>query len=271
MKIFIFTYDRFNEITTSRYFAQHDHFVLCHSKQAKDKFLQSGNIFGEIIATEKTKGLSYNRNAALDMMQPNEWALFFVDDLIKLTMLQSYYKQPTNELDIDFDNVPKYREEFKTECSAASFLQLCQETILHAEKKGFNLCGFSLTDNPLFRAKKYGYWSLSDGRCWLIKKTHLRFDENIQLIDDTCFTAMNLKEFGGVVNNNWILPNCQRYTAGAFGSIKKRLEQKIKECKYLTEKYPQFISYAEKSGWPLGSHIKIRQNRTYNKNQKTLF
>ena len=83
MKIFIFTYDRFNEITTSRYFAQHDHFVLCHSKQAKDKFLQSGNIFGEIIATEKTKGLSYNRNAALDMMQPNEWALFFVDDLIK--------------------------------------------------------------------------------------------------------------------------------------------------------------------------------------------
>jgi len=270
MKIIIFTYDRYDSISTSKYFKDVEHIVLCHSEEDKEKFIAGGNIYGDLIATKQPKGLSNNRNFALDMLKEGEWAVFLVDDLIEITMLNEY-KKYKNNIGCDFNSVKYFRKEFKKPCTANEFLNICEETINHADQKGFSLCGFSLTDNPLFRDKKYSYWSLSDGRCWAVKKTHLRFDENVQLIDDTYFTALNLKNFGGVVNNNWLLPNCKRYTAGAFGSIKSRMEQKIKECKYLTDKFPEFITYADKKGWKPFSHVKIRQNRTYNKNQTNLF
>ena len=82
-----------------------------------------------------------------------------------------------------------------------------------------------------WRDKKYGYWSLVDGRCWLVKKTKLRQDKNVNCIEDYHFTALNLKTFGGVVVNNWVLTDCVRYGAGSYGSLKKRMPQKIKESK----------------------------------------
>tara|TARA_A100000171_G_C2134453_1_gene149116 strand:- start:1944 stop:2759 length:816 start_codon:yes stop_codon:yes gene_type:complete len=271
MKIIIFTYDRFDTITTSRYFKGIKHTVLCHTNQQKQKFINAGNIYGDIIATNQPKGLSNNRNFALDMLNDDEWALFMVDDLINMTFLQTYYKQKLNNLDIDFKNVPEYRKLFKQQLNPQQFLEICNETIEHAEQKGFALCGFSLTDNPLFRNKKYSYWSLADGRCWLVKKTDLRFDLKVQLIDDTCFTALNLKKFGGVVNNNWILPNCKRYTTGAYGTLNQRMKQKKIECEYLVKTYPEFIKISKKSGWEYGTHVKIRQKRKYNPKQINLF
>ncbi len=271
MKIIIFTYDRYDTISTSKYFKSFKHTVLCHDNDSKNKFIDAGNIYGDIIATQQAKGLSNNRNFALDMLKDDEWALFFVDDLIDMTFLKTYYKQKENKLDIDFAKVPEYRKLFKEKLSPKKFLKICEQTINHAEKKGYCLCGFSLTDNPLFRNKKYSYWSLSDGRCWLVKKTKLRFDTNVQLIDDTCFTALNLKKFGGVVNNNWVLPNCKRYTAGAYGTLNERMEQKQKECKYLVSTYPEFITIAEKKGWLQGTHVKIRQKKFYNPKQINLF
>lgn len=271
MKIIIFTYDRYDSISTSEYFKGIPHTVLCHDETAKQKFLDAGRIHGEIIATGEPKGLANNRNYAIDMMQDGEWALFFVDDLISMTMLESYYQQQGTTLGINSENQPKYRAEFKKECTPQEFLKICEETIQHAEQKGFALCGFSLTNNPLFRDKKFGYWALADGRCWLVKKTHLRFDTNTQLIDDTCFTALNLKAFGGIVNNNWVLPDCKRYTEGAFGTIEQRMPQKLREAKYLVDTYPEFVAYADKVGWVENSHVKIRQKRNYNPDQTSLF
>ena len=39
MKIIIFTYDRFDTITTSRYFKNVEHTVLCHSDDDKQRFI----------------------------------------------------------------------------------------------------------------------------------------------------------------------------------------------------------------------------------------
>jgi len=269
MKTFIFTYDRFDAIATSIYLKDHPHYVLCHTEDSAEKFRKAGRIHGELIATGQPKGLSNNRNYALDMMADGEWACFWVDDLQSVSVLPEQRKYG-EDLNIDSSNQPMFRELFKTDCPAEKFFEVCKETIELAEKKGFALCGFSLTDNPLFRSKHYSYWSLADGRCWLIKKTKLRFDTKVQLIDDTCFTALNLKEFGGVVVNNWLLPKCERYTAGAFGTIKERMEQKKSECKYLVDTYPDFICYGEKVGWEEGSHVKIRQKKM-NKDQVSLF
>lgn len=272
MKTFIFAYDRYETMTTSLYFKDYKHTVLCHTVEDKSKFINAGTVAGDIISTGNPKGLAYNRNFALDMMDTGEWAVFFVDDLISVTMWEKYFTHKDERLPIKETGQPILRKQLKTICTPADFYEICNESIKKAENMGFALVGFSLTDNPLFREKKWSYWGLADGRCWLVKKTHLRFDEKAQLIDDTCFTALNLKQFGGVVINNWLLPNCQRYTDGAFGSISKRMPQKIKECKYLVETYPEFIQYSPKSGWPENSHVKIRpkSSRTI-VNQNTLF
>lgn len=270
MKIFVFTYDRFSTITTSLYFEGLAHSVLCHTDDQMARFAESGRIAssGTIIPTGNPRGLAYNRNYALDQMEPGEWALFMVDDLIEMSALPYKYHEP--ELGITTKNQKEWRERFKSPITASEFMTHCINTAAHCEEKGYALGGFSLTDNPLFRTKQYQYHSLADGRAWVVKKTHLRFDLNAQLIDDTCFTAMNLKAFGGVVVNNFVLPLCDRYTPGAFGTIEQRIEQKKAECKYLVETYPDFIAFAEKKGWPTGSHVKIRQKKT-NHMQKSLF
>lgn len=271
MKTFIFTYDRFNTITTSAYLKDIPHIVLCHTEEQKQRFTDGGRVYGELIATQQPKGLSNNRNFALDMLQEDEWACFWVDDLIDVTYLKNYWEINNQEhIGVNSENQPKVRQDFKEKCTPEMFYKIAEDTIKKAEQKGFALCGFALTDNPLFRDKHYSYWSLADGRCWLVKKSKLRFDTNVQLIDDTCFTALNLKTFGGVVNNNWLLPLCERYKAGAFGTKEQRMEQKLAECKYLVETYPDFICYGEKVGWEPLSHVKIRQKKI-DINQTTLF
>lgn len=271
MKTFIFTYDRFDTITTSIYLKDIPHTVLCHTDEQRQRFADSGRIFGDLVSTKQPKGLSNNRNFALECMQEDEWACFWVDDLIDVTYLKNYWQLTEQEsIGVTPENQPQIRQDFKEKCTPEMFYKIAEDTIKKAEQKGFALCGFSLTDNPLFRDKHYSYWSLADGRCWLVKKTKLRFDTNVQLIDDTCFTALNLKTFGGVVNNNWLLPLCERYKAGAFGTIPQRMEQKLLECKYLVETYPDYICYAEKVGWEPFSHVKIRQKKI-DINQTTLF
>lgn len=255
---FVFTYDRYTDITTSEYLKDVNHTVLCHTTEQRKKFTAAGKIHGRIIETLEPKGLSNNRNYALSLMKSGEWAAFWVDDLIAVTRYGNYPGYAENKLNICKENQNEARKLFKTPCDTKTFYQIAEETVRHAESKGYCLVGFSLTNNPMFRRNKYSYRGLADGRCWIVKKTDLRFDTNVQLIDDTCFTALNLKYFGGVVVNNWLLPDCKRYTAGSFGSKENRMEQKIKECSYLVKAYPKHIKIADKVGWPKGSHVAIR-------------
>ena len=67
MKIFIFTYDRYDTLSTPAFFEKEgiDHTILCHSEEAKEKFIQGGLVSPDrIIATLEPKGLANNRNWA---------------------------------------------------------------------------------------------------------------------------------------------------------------------------------------------------------------
>lgn len=263
MNTFVFTYNRFKTISTSLWLGGQPHTVLCHTKEQAESFKASGRIGkgGGVLASLQPRGLSNNRNFVLDnLMKRGEWAIFWVDDLISVTMFKSYFRTEfrSGKLNVDATNQNVARKLFKEPVDPATFMEIALESIIHAESKGLALVGFSLTNNPMFRRNKYSYRGLADGRCWAVKKTDLRFDTNVQLIDDTCWTALNLRYFGGVVVNNWLLPDCSRYTAGSFGSRPERMEQKIRECKYLVENYPDHIGYASKSGWPPFSHVVIK-------------
>ena len=84
MKIIIFTYDRYDSITTSEYFKEHEHIILCHTEDMKKKYIEHKRLYGEIIANNQPKGTSNNRNYALSLMEEGEWALFISDDLVNV-------------------------------------------------------------------------------------------------------------------------------------------------------------------------------------------
>ena len=58
MRIFVFTYDRFETITTSEYLKDVPHIVLCHTEEQKTQFIKAGRIHGDIVATGQPKGLA---------------------------------------------------------------------------------------------------------------------------------------------------------------------------------------------------------------------
>ena len=260
MKTFIFTYDRYDSLSTPSFFEKEniEHTILCHTEEAKNKFIEAGRVNPErIISTNQPKGLANNRNYALDQMEEGEWALFLVDDLNNLYEYENYDTDEREKLPIEISNVKEYRKSFQKVITASKFLERCEETIKVAEKENIKLIGFAGFTNPLFLKNKWKYNSLADGRAWLIKKSDLRFDEHVQLVDDVCWTVINIKS-GGVIINQWLIPDCKRYTKGSFGSKSQRMPQKIEECKYMEEAYRDYVYFADKPGWPPFSHLRIK-------------
>jgi len=273
MKTIIFTYDRLDNLTTPMFFEKDniEHTILCQSEEDKNKFIAEGRVNPKkIIASGNPKGLGFNRNFALDMLQQDEWALFLVDDLKYILEYENYENESTENLDITTQNIKNWKDSFKKNISVKKFMERCEESIKKAEEENIKLVGFAGFNNPLFIKNKWKYNALADGRAWLIKKSNLRFDMNVQLVDDVSWSVININS-GGVLINQWVIPDCRRYTAGAYGSKQKRMKQRISECKYLVQTYPRNLRFAEKAGWPPFSHIQIKHLKKYSKDQKSLF
>lgn len=262
MKVFVFAYDRFDSMTTSSMLESEliNHTVLCHTQEAADAFVEHGTAKSErLFVTNNPKGLANQRNTALDMMAEGEWALFLVDDLKSVSELRNYDRTREAKLPITTANQNHYGQRFENPISMTKFMRRATELVDVCEKHKCYLGGFAGINNPLYRSRHWSYNVLADGRAWVVKKSSLRFDTNVQLIDDLCWTALNIKHHGLVIVNQWVLPDCRRYSAGAFGSIEERLPQKMREAAYLVETYPELIAFKEKAGWPFGSHVVLRQ------------
>jgi hypothetical protein len=262
MKIFVFGYDRYDTMSTSQLLEAEgiDHIVLCHTEEAKEQFIKGGTAKPErLVATGQPKGLANNRNAALDMMEPGEWAMFLVDDLKNVTSVEDYHARTSGRLGITMENQKTIAPATRQPITMREYLYTADELVTACEAMGAHLGGFCGINNPLFRDAKFRFNVLADGRAWVVKKGNLRFDPGAQLIDDLCWTAQNIQHYGIVVVNQWVLPDCKRYTAGAFGSIEQRLPQKAAEAEYLVTHYPALIRYAKKAGWPDGTHVQLKR------------
>lgn len=241
MKIFIFAYDRYTSMTTQKFFKEP--IVLVHSHDHLAKFVDGGTITDQLtIITGNPRGLAKQRNFALNMMEDGEWALFINDDLINITELD-VYDNMYDRVNIDISETSIWTRKFNYKIDEDRFSQRLAECMNKAEDEGINLVGFSYYDNPLFRSKKWVYNKLVDGRCFLIKKTALRFDEHVNAMEDWALTARNLQMFGKTLINQWILTKCKRWTPGGFGTKADRQEERMIEKDYLLETYPNYLEF----------------------------
>lgn len=258
MKVFTFYYNRYTDATTSKALYENgiDHYVMLHNAEDKHKFIKGNTIFGTPVVTDNPKGLAFQRNSALDMVEDGEWCVFMCDDF-KMVKAFNY----ENYMDLEsppFDMRNQAPHRYKQTISLSQMFYTFPYLIALAETANIHLIGFAFNDNPRNNQRKFGHKGLVDGRFWLIKKSSLRFDTNAQLIDDVAWTALNLKYFKNNLVFNWIDPEFDRYTKGGFGTIEERIEQRRSECAYLVKKFPTLIQYAQKAGWPPGTHIKIK-------------
>lgn len=260
MKVFVFTYDRPTTITTSAALEAEgiDHHVLCHSAEAVQEYKRAGRVkAARLINTGQPKGLANNRNAALDMMSAGEWAVWLVDDFIRCTALDTWTVRG-GDLPVTTSTAAYWQRRFKSPLALKTLMERAPLLAALAAERGYNLVGFGNQDNALFRARHYRHWALADGRAWIVRKTHLTFGGEVQLIDDTYWKALNLETFGGVLIDEWILPLCSRYTRGGYGSIEQRLPQKRAEAAWLVKRFPALVTYRDKKNWPRGTHVAIR-------------
>lgn len=258
----MFGYDRFDSITTSGMLEAEglDHTVLCHTDEQAAAFVAGGRVRPDRLAvTGQPRGLSYQRNAALDRMDDGEWALFLVDDLVRVTELDSYDTEAHEVLPVDTKNSAGWGRRFKTPATMARFTERAEQTAQVVAGLGGHLGGFAGIANPLFRSRHWHLNVFCDGRAWVVRKTDLRFDTNVQVIDDVAWTARNLRAFGVVLVNQWVLPDCKRYTAGGYGSIEQRLAEKRHDVQYLTQQYPDLLATKPKKGQPAGTHVVFRR------------
>lgn len=264
MRLFIFAYDRYDTMTTANMCRQEnvDHIVLCHSEEAKKAFIACDTASADtLVSTGQPKGLAYNRNAALELMEQDEWAIFLVDDLKTLTTVKDYETRTDGKLGINMDNQKEFGTSyFRQPLTMRDFIHYCHELKEVCESLNTRLGGFCGIDNPPFRDTKWKFNSLADGRAWIVKKGSLRFDLNCQANDDMSWTIQNINRYGTVPINNWILPDCRRWATGGMGTIEERMPTKISEAEYLVNKYPSRVAYAKKAGWPDNSHITIRRS-----------
>jgi hypothetical protein len=260
MKVFTFFYNRYTTATTSKALYENgiDHTVLIHKDSDYDLFKKGGTLYGKPVVTGAPKGLAYQRNHALDMMDLGEWAVFMCDDFKKIASYpKSQILSSKLTLDVTQENQNKLRLQKQPPMSLAEMFTMFPKLIQLAEHNNIHLIGFGLHDNPMNLRKKFGHRGLADGRFWLVKKSTYKFDTNAQLIDDVAWTCENLIRHNNVLILNWTVPYFSRYTAGGFGSTEERKELRKKECNYLCSKFSPLIKIAEKPNWDYGTHIKI--------------
>jgi hypothetical protein len=260
MKVFTFFYNRYETATTSKALANAgiSHYVLIHNQNDLEKFKAGGTLHGQAIVTNNGKGLAYQRNSALDMMQKGEWAVFMCDDFEKIRSLPlSWINSSRQSLPIDFSNQNTFRLNKFPEITLEEMFTLFPKLIQLAEHNGIHLIGFGLHDNPMNLRKKFTNKGLADGRFWLVKKSFYKFDLKAQLIDDVAWTVENIVRHKNVLVLNWLVPYFKRYTAGGFGSTTERKELRRKECGYLVQKYAPLVRFAKKAGWDAGTHIRL--------------
>ena len=260
MKVFTFFYNRFDNATSSKALYENGikHNVLIHSVDDAEKFMKYGTCKGVAIVTNNGKGLAYQRNSALDMMDTGEWAVFMSDDFKKIRSLPlDWITSSTNTLPINFENQQKFRLKEKNNISLKEMFSLFPKLIELAEVNNIHLIGFGLHDNPQNLKKKFSHKGLADGRFWLVKKSSYKFDTKAQSIDDYAWTAENLIRHRNVLILNWLVPYFDRYTAGGFGTAEDRKEFRKKECEHLVKKYNPLIRYADKLHWEHGTHLKL--------------
>lgn len=260
MKIFIPTKNRHNSILTHHVFDGFDYTVLVHSEA--QKYLYSALVPEERLLVTGVAGdafgLTRQREWAVDnLLVEGEWCVFADDNIKRISAVcpSSYGEDFLSVRDASGSRF--WRSLFDVTCAAKRFLKLAEECIERAEKQGTTLVGFSVTENPYFRGRKWREVGYVIGKMMLWKKdSRFRFDHTVTM-EDFRNTAEVLRLTGSVVVNNYIFPVAKHYLPGGMGTYVERVQDRKRDVARLMELYPGAFRVKERKEFVSGTDLQL--------------
>jgi hypothetical protein len=138
--------------------------------------------------------------------------------------------------------------------------EIIKEDIKIAEQIKAEYVGFATVDNYFFNAKKYKPVGYVISKAVAIKYDGLRYDKNLEAMEDFGYCAEQLIKNNCVLINSWIKPVAGHYEQGGIGTYEQRVPRKVKDCEYLMRKYPNFFRYKVKKDCHPRAELQIRFN-----------
>ncbi len=260
MKIIIPSKGRAETITTHQLFKDYDYYIVVHTKEDYDQYIQNKTIGPKrIIISNAPYGLIHQRQWSLDnLVEDGEWFISADDDIRKITgVSEEYYNYAKLN-----PSLPNIRNIYNTEIPVTRFMDIVKEMTELADKNNIKYCGFAVVDNYYYRTTKYRFVGFVGGILTLKKKCDIRYDPMVKFAEDYEYTAENLLYYGKVLINNYVYPVSKMYVKGGCGSKSSRLDRKIPDCHYFMQKYQGLFRYKIKKGCHPKSEIQIRFNNT---------
>lgn len=259
--IYVPSYGRSNTIKTTRWLdkSKLDYKVLLHTPQCADEYIQAGIIKSKnIIVTDQPKGVTNQRNWVVDnLAKRHEWYISLDDNIDEMKrVVDAYYDK--KKLNVDDPRINQ--QDFNQRMSAAEWMEKLIEDIDVAEKINAEYIGYATVDNYFFNSKKYKPVGYVISKAVAIKYEGLRYDENLEAMEDFGYCASQLVKNNCVLINSWIKPVAGHYEKGGIGTYEQRVPRKIKDCVYLMKKYPELFRYKEKKGCHPKAELQIRFN-----------
>ena len=261
MKVFIPSYGRAANIKTHFLWKGYDNkelFIVLHNQEekiwyAKNKSLENENI----LVSYADVGIAKQRNWIIEnKVSLDEWFVFMDDNINQiLTVHKNFYDKTS--IPTWIFNRKFWETVYDLQTDWPTFLQNCEKMASEADSRGAKFVGVATNDNPFYKKTKWRDVGFVRTKISLVKKTHLRFDENLIAKDDYGFTAENLKVFGRVLINNFIYPLAKSYEEGGIGLKKYRQNASALDVLRLIKNYPGLFVVSNRKNSRSGTELKI--------------
>lgn len=257
--IYIPSYNRPATIKTTKWLDASNvpYKVLLHSDDCAEAYLAEGIIKEkDIIVTGAPFGVTSQRNWIVENLAiKNEWYISLDDNIrgMKRVVDEHYGKKKLNVQSPSINQA-----DFNHSFTAEEYVRLVEEDISVAESINAEYIGYATVDNYFFNSKKYKPVGYVISKACVIKYQGLRYDPNLEAMEDFGYCASQLVKNNCVLINSWIKPVAGHYEEGGIGTYQKRVPRKIKDCVYLMEKYPDLFRYKVKKDCHPKAEIQFR-------------
>jgi hypothetical protein len=258
--IYIPSYNRASSIKTTKYLdrANVPYKVLLHSDECRKNYLDAGIVKDEnIIVTHAPFGITNQRNWMVDnLAKQGDWYISLDDNIRGFKRVVDKYYETHKKLDVTRKDITQ--QDFNHEIEADELIELMEKDIKLCDELKIEYLGFATVDNFFFNSKKYKTVGYVISKAVAIKYAGLRYDINLEAMEDFGYCAEQLKKNNAVLINSWIKPIAGHYEAGGIGTYEQRVPRKIIDCEYLMKKYPNLFRYKEKKGCHPKAELQIR-------------
>lgn len=262
MKIFIPSKNRAKTINTHNLFPEA--VVIVHDKkQYKEYRSYNPNMNLEISnVTADAYGLTRQREyVCKNLAKKNDWFVFADDNIRSLiAVIDPFYSCP--ELPIHEPATKQQGALWRPRCNAICdprrFIDIIvSDTINYCEEAGAHLAGFAITDNIIFRRKKFSACSYVIGKLMVWHNTlEIPFDHTISM-EDFYNSAMHLKHYGACVTNKFVYPRSTHYQAGGMGTYDERVPVRQKDVKELLKRFPGLLRVHNRKGFAPNTDLSL--------------